>query len=111
MAEARGDPTLALRRLAEAEAVWRRRLGGPVVDDAFRATIADLGRVPVGGMVEPAVELGRVLAERARVLAASGERDAAADAATRGRGAGRRRPLRRLPCAARPDPVVRVPEV
>jgi hypothetical protein len=82
VAAARGDRELALRRLAEAEAVWRRRLAGPGVDDAFRATIADLGRMPVGGMVEPAVELGRVLAERARLLALAG-RDAEAREAAR----------------------------
>ena len=73
VAEARGDPALALRRLARQRPSWRRRLATEGGDrDAFGAAIADLGRVPVGGLVEPALELGRVLAERARVLAAPG---------------------------------------
>ncbi len=81
LAELHGDAALAVRRFDEAAVVWRRRLAGPGVDDAFRATVADLGRVPVGGMVEPAVELGRVLADRARVLGAAGRTAEARDAA------------------------------
>ncbi len=82
IAEARGDRELALRRLGEAEAAWRHRLSDDPGDrDAFGAGIADLGRVPVGGLVEPALELGRVLAERARVLAAAGRPEEAAAAA------------------------------
>ena len=82
IAEARGDRELALRRLGEAEAAWRHRLSDDPGDrDAFGAGIADLGRVPVGGLVEPALELGRVLAERARVLAAAGRPEEASAAA------------------------------
>ena len=41
----------------------------------------DIGRVPVAGLVEPALELGRVLAERALLLARCGRAGEAAAAA------------------------------
>ncbi len=87
MAAARGELAPALRRLSSAEAAWRRMLcadGAPV--DPFAASLVDFGRPPVGGQVEPGVELGRVLAERAGLLARSDREDearAAADEAAR----------------------------
>ncbi len=62
-ARARGDDALAERRLAEAEAQWRRLAGE---DDASRehlASLVDLGRPPVTGVVDPAAELERVAEE------------------------------------------------
>jgi hypothetical protein len=44
--------------------------------------LVDLGRPPVAGLVEPGVELGRVLAELACVLAAAGNDDEATRAAS-----------------------------
>ena len=62
-ARARGDDELAERRLREAEAQWRRLAGE---DDASRehlASLVDLGRPPVTGVVDPAAELERVAEE------------------------------------------------
>ena len=57
-------------------------LGQAPSGDHVRATILDVGRVPVAGLVEPALELGRVLAERALVLSRLGRtEDVAAVAA------------------------------
>ena len=82
VALARGDAELALRRLGEAERAWRRRLAPAASGDLFAATLVDLGRPPVAGLVEPGVELGRTLADRAEALRALGrEREAAAAAA------------------------------
>jgi DNA-binding SARP family transcriptional activator len=81
---ARGEPERALRRLDEAEAAWRRRLAVAPEGDVFAAALTDLGRPPVAGLVEPALELGKALAERAGALAALGrpiEAAAAADEA------------------------------
>ncbi len=78
---ARGEPDAALRRLDEAEGVWRRRLASAPGGDVFAASVADLGRPPVAGLVEPAVELGLVLADRAAALRALGRLDEAAAAA------------------------------
>ena len=72
IAAARGDHELALKRLGEAESGWRRHLVGTSRGDLFASSLTDLGRPPVGGLVEPAVEIGRVLADRACVLAACG---------------------------------------
>jgi DNA-binding SARP family transcriptional activator len=77
----RGEPERALRRLDEAERAWRRRLAGAPEGDVFAAALTDLGRPPVAGLVEPAVELGRALADRAVALAALGRGDEAAAAA------------------------------
>ena len=82
IAGARGETEAALRRLGEAEAMWRRLLVGTTRGDLFASSLADLGRPPVGGLVEPAVELGRVLADRACVLAACGRADEARTCAT-----------------------------
>jgi DNA-binding SARP family transcriptional activator len=66
-ARARGDITLAWRRLEEAADGWRRLLddvdGRPM--DAWVANIVDLGRPPAAGLVEPARELERTLADLA----------------------------------------------
>ena len=54
---------LAERRLHEAERQWRRLAGE---DDASRehlASLVDLGRPPVTGVVDPAAELERVAEE------------------------------------------------
>ena len=72
IAAAQNDMRGALQRLAEAEAGWRRLLAA-APGDPFAASLIDLGRTPVAGLVEPAVELGRVLAERAALLAGRGE--------------------------------------
>ena len=63
-ARAKGDDALAERRLGEAEAQWRRLAGE---DDASRehlASLVDLGRPPVTGVVDPGAELERVAVER-----------------------------------------------
>jgi tetratricopeptide (TPR) repeat protein len=61
IAAARGDDALAARRLEEAAAGWRRRLGHDADGDRYTAVLADLGRPPVAGLVEPDRELARVL--------------------------------------------------
>jgi DNA-binding SARP family transcriptional activator len=86
VALARGDAELALRRLAEAERGWRRRLAPAASGDLFAATLVDLGRPPVAGLVEPGVELGRTLADRAEALAALGRAEEAAAAAAEAAG-------------------------
>ena len=68
-ARASGDRALAERRLREAEGHWRRLAGD---DDAGRehlASLVDLGRPPVTGVVDPAGELERV-SEELRALEA-----------------------------------------
>lgn len=82
IAAARGDAESAERRLREAEASWRRLTRGLPAGEMFSTALVDLGRPPVAGLVEPGVELGRVLAELACVLAAAGNGDAAAQAAS-----------------------------
>lgn len=81
VALARGDARLALRRLDEAERGWRRRLGPAATGDVFAASLVDLGRPPVAGLVEPGVELARTLAGRADALSALG-RTAEAESAS-----------------------------
>jgi DNA-binding SARP family transcriptional activator len=61
IAAARGDDALAARRLEEAAAGWRRRLGRDTDGERYTAVLADLGRPPVAGLVEPDRELERVL--------------------------------------------------
>jgi DNA-binding SARP family transcriptional activator len=63
-ARASGDVALAERRLREAEGHWRRLAGDE--DDSGRehlASLVDLGRPPVTGVVDPAGELERVSEE------------------------------------------------
>ena len=81
VAAARGNDAGAIRALASAEATWRTMLGQVPDDSLFAATVLDVGRVPVAGLIEPALELGRVLAERALVLAGMGRTADAAPAA------------------------------
>jgi len=69
IATARGDPALASRRLQEAARTWRRRAGVDRPGDSYMAVLADFGRPPVLGLVEPRRELERV----ERELAALGE--------------------------------------
>ena len=94
---ARGDPERALPRLDEAEEVWRRRLAAAPEGDVFAAVVTDLGRPPVAGLVEPAVELGLVLADRAVALSALGRADEAAGRRARGGRPRRRGRIRRIP--------------
>jgi tetratricopeptide (TPR) repeat protein len=61
IAAARGDDALAARRFEEAAAGWRRRLGHDTDGERYTAVLADLGRPPVAGLVEPERELERVL--------------------------------------------------
>jgi DNA-binding SARP family transcriptional activator len=82
LASERGDRQLALTRFAEAESAWRRRLGPDgVPGDAFAMNMVDLGRPAVAGLIEPVVELGRVLADRALVLREAGRHAEASAAA------------------------------
>jgi hypothetical protein len=71
VAALRADWPVALDRLAEAEQTWRRRLGPEgIMYDGYAVNLVDLGRPPVAGLIEPAVELSRVLTDRAAALAA-----------------------------------------
>ena len=62
IAAARGDDQLARRRFAEAAAGWQRMLGSvsAATAEGYLATLVDLGRPPVVGLVEPARELARL---------------------------------------------------
>ena len=71
IAAARGDDALAARRLEEAAAGWRRRLGRDADGDRYTAVLADLGRPPVAGLVEPERELERVLGDLRALAPAS----------------------------------------
>jgi len=62
-ARASGDLTLAERRLREAEGHWRRVSGEDDVAREHLASLVDLGRPPVTGVVDPAGELERVAEE------------------------------------------------
>jgi hypothetical protein len=67
VAAARGERALALRRLEQAATGWRRRVGATTDGDRYAATLTDLGRPPVAGLVEPERELERVLADLRRL--------------------------------------------
>ncbi|MCW3065248.1 MAG: transcriptional activator domain, partial [Solirubrobacterales bacterium] len=71
IAARRGDRELAERRLDEAIALWRARVGETDVGDAYHANQVDLGRVPVIGLIEPARELERAIADRESLLSAA----------------------------------------
>jgi hypothetical protein len=60
-ARARGDEPLAERRLREAAGHWRR-LGGATTHD-YMASLIDLGRPPITGVVDPVEELERIHAD------------------------------------------------
>jgi DNA-binding SARP family transcriptional activator/tetratricopeptide (TPR) repeat protein len=70
IAAKRGDTALAARRLDEAAAGWRRLLDRVRQGDYFAAVLADFARPPVAGLVEPARELDRVLADLESLQAA-----------------------------------------
>ena len=64
VARAAGDLGLARRRLDESAEGWRRRGGtARAPGEEYMAALVDLGRPPVVGLVDPAWELHRVLAE------------------------------------------------
>ena len=68
VARARGDADEARRRLVESAEGWRRR-GGTTsrqVGEEFMASLVDLGRPPVVGLVEPDRELARVIGRAGR---------------------------------------------
>jgi tetratricopeptide (TPR) repeat protein len=62
-ARARGNAALAERRLHEAAEHWRRLTGEGQAAREHLASLVDLGRPPVTGVVDPAYELERVTAE------------------------------------------------
>jgi tetratricopeptide (TPR) repeat protein len=62
-ARARGDQDLAERRLREAEGHWRRLASQGDASREHLASLVDLGRPPVTGVVDPAAELERVAEE------------------------------------------------
>jgi len=65
VARARGDHPLAQRRFEEAAAQWRRIGGEDAVADHL-ASLVDLGRPPIVGVLDPALELERIEEELAR---------------------------------------------
>ncbi len=67
IAAARGDTSVAARRLDEAAAGWRRVLDRTRDGERYTSSFADLARPPVLGLVEPERELDRVLSELANL--------------------------------------------
>ena len=66
IARAEGDHATARRRFGEAADGWRRRTDhNRAAGEEYMAALVDLGRPPVVGLVDPAWELRRVLAENA----------------------------------------------
>ena len=64
IARAQGDHATARRRFGEAAEGWRRRADhNRAAGEEYMAALVDLGRPPVVGLVDPAWELRRVLAE------------------------------------------------
>jgi DNA-binding SARP family transcriptional activator/tetratricopeptide (TPR) repeat protein len=66
IALARGDHALARRRLVEAADGWRRHLRHDAGTE-FMATVVDLARPPIAGLVEPEWELSRLTSEMAEL--------------------------------------------
>jgi DNA-binding SARP family transcriptional activator/tetratricopeptide (TPR) repeat protein len=66
IARARGDETQARKRFAESAAGWRKMPAGTPADEGYIATLLDLGRPPVAGLVEAARELARIEEEMNR---------------------------------------------
>jgi hypothetical protein len=62
IALARSDRTRARQRFEEAATSWRRVAGSAsaVTADGYMASLVDLGRPPVVGLVEPGRELARI---------------------------------------------------
>ena len=67
VARERGDAELAQTRLREAERHWRRLAGEELFASEHLASLVDLGRPPVTGIVNPAHELERVADELRRL--------------------------------------------
>jgi len=69
IAYAEGNLALTRRRLAESEAAWHRvaRSAAGEAGDGYLASLVDLGRPPIIGLVEPARELDRIAALTALV--------------------------------------------
>jgi len=65
IALARGDHALATKSLEEAARTWRRRAEAERPGDRYMAVLADFGRPPVVGLIEPRRELERTEAELA----------------------------------------------
>ena len=77
VARGRGDRDLAARRLAESADGWRALVEHGSMAEDFVAVIADFGRPPILGLVEPERELERVLADLAALdVAERGAADA-----------------------------------
>lgn len=68
IARLRGDHELARRHLEEAAAGSRRHRPGDAGDE-YVGELVDLGRPPVAGLLEPARELDRVLADLQEIAA------------------------------------------
>ncbi len=64
VAAAAGDPGEAARRLDEAAAAWGRLAALPRAGERYAAVLVDLGRPPVAGLVDPALEAARVADDR-----------------------------------------------
>lgn len=71
VAERAGDHATAAARLREAAEDWRRLAGALSAGDMFAATVTDLGRPPLAGLVEPEREMARTLEDLARVTGAA----------------------------------------
>ncbi|HEX6327376.1 MAG TPA: AAA family ATPase [Jiangellaceae bacterium] len=72
VAAADGKRDQAGERFTSAEAGWRRLVRDAPPEDPYATTLVAFGRSAPGGTVEPAVELGRTLAEWALLLAQDG---------------------------------------
>jgi hypothetical protein len=70
IARANGDVPLARRRFAESASGWRSMLAATAsaTAEGYTATLVDLGRPPVVGLVEPQRELTRIEEEAMRCL-------------------------------------------
>jgi tetratricopeptide (TPR) repeat protein len=69
IAESRGDHAAAVRRLDEAAQGWTRlrSVAASAAGASYVASLVDLGRPPIVGLVEPDRELARVAEARARL--------------------------------------------
>ena len=63
VARTRGDAELAEKRLREAERHWQRLTSENLFAREHLASLVDLGRPPVTGIVNPSHELDRVAQE------------------------------------------------
>jgi tetratricopeptide (TPR) repeat protein len=75
VARARGDRELARRRFVDAAEGWQALVDGASAAEEFVAVLADFGRPPLLGLVEPERELSRVRADPAS-LSSEGAADA-----------------------------------